>query len=141
VVEEGIRQLAEEPVDAGGVLLLAFPAVVLEIGVSGEAVEAVDLGLMTDGSQRTAVGGDGEGHVALAGFDDVLGEVAPLVVFVEDETDGLGVAIGGKAFGDGAADEGGCVDRRWWGGLAAGGRGQQEWQDRAGEKDGARKPG
>jgi hypothetical protein len=85
----------EELVDAGGVVLLAFMAALLEIRMGGEIVEAVDLGLVANGSQGLAIGGDGEGYVALAGLNDVLREVAALVAFVEDEADRLRVGIGG----------------------------------------------
>jgi hypothetical protein len=126
VVEKGVGQLAHELVDAGGIVLLAAVAVLLQIRVSGEVVEAIDLGLAASGSKGVAVSGDGEGYVSLAGFNDHLGKVAALIALVEDEADGLRGGIGCEAFGDGAADQRGGIDGGERNGLGAGQRREEE---------------
>lgn len=127
VVEEGVGQLTEELVDAGGVFLLALVPVVLEIRVGGKVVEAIDLRLAALGSQRLAVGGDGHGYVALAGFNNLLGKVAALVVLMEGKTDGLRSGIGGQAFGNGPANQRGSI-----GGGRGGILGEGEHREEAG---------
>jgi hypothetical protein len=87
-------------------------AMLLEIGVGVEVVEAVDLGLAEIRVERGAVGGDGEGDVALAGFDHFLGVVVTVVLFVEDEALGMVRGLGGHVVGDGAADQGGGIGGR-----------------------------
>lgn len=141
MVDECVGELAQELVDAGGIFLLALVAVVLEIGMGSEVVEAVDLGLMADGPQGLAVGGDGEGHVTLTGLDDFLGEVVALVALVVDEADGLGTGVFSEAFGDGSTDQGGGIDGGRRGVLGAGEGREQEREHRANRQEGETGPG
>jgi len=139
VVDESIGQEPHELVDAGVVLLLAFVAMLLEIGVGVEVVEAVDLGLAEIRVERRAVGGDGEGHVALAGFDHCLGVIMTVVFLVEDEALGMVRSLGGHVVGDGAAHEGSGIGGGRGHGLSQGGRGEQKQRgDRAKERGRAR---
>jgi hypothetical protein len=132
VVDEGIGQEAHEFVDAGVVFLFAFVAMLLQVGVGIEVVEAVDLGLAEIRVERRAVGGDGESDVALAGFDHFLGVVVTVVLFVEEEALGMVRCLGSHVVGDGAADEGSGIGGRRGHGLSQGGRGEQKQRgDRA----------
>jgi hypothetical protein len=121
VVDEGIGQEAHKLVHAGVVLLLAFVAMLLQVGVGVEVVEAVDLGLAEIGVERRPIGGDGEGYVALASFDNFLGVVVTVVLFVEDEALGMVRALGSHVVGDGAADEGSGIGGGRGHGLSQGG--------------------
>lgn len=110
LVEEGVGEHAHELEGAGGILLLAFAAMLLEVGVSIEFVEAVDLDLMHVRVERLATGGDGDGDITLPGLDDFLSVVAAVVFFVEDEALGVVGRLGGHVIRDGAADEGRGID-------------------------------
>ena len=97
-IEEGLGEQRHEVVDAGGVALLAPVAVLLELGMGGERVEATELGALGVGRERLAVDGDQAGDVAVPGLDDLLGGVAgdavALLGFVEEVAEGEVVGVG-----------------------------------------------
>jgi hypothetical protein len=121
-IEEGLGEQRHEVVDAGGVALLAPVAVLLEIGMGGEGVEAGELGAVSVGGERLAVDGDQASDVAVLGLEDLLGGVAgdavALLGFVQEVAEGAMGGVGFGAVGEGATDEGGGID----GSVLRGGR-------------------
>jgi hypothetical protein len=113
-IEEGLGEQRQEVVDAGGVALLALVAVLLEVGMGGEGVEAIELGAVGVGGERLAVDGDEAGYVAVAGLDDLLGGVVgdavALLGFVQEVAEREVVGVGLGTVGDGATDQSGGVD-------------------------------
>ena len=108
-IEEGVGQETHQAVHPVGVFLLALVTMLLDLGVVGQGVEAVELGLVGFGGQRLVVDGDETGDGALAGFDDVFGGVAMVVGFAEVIAERVVGFGGGFAVLDGSADQGGGV--------------------------------
>ncbi len=113
-VEEGVGQEAEHVSHAVGVLLLTLAAMVLQFGMLGERVEAVEFGFVGVRVERLAVGGNQAGYVAFRGFDDELGCVSTLVDPVEQVLERPVIFSGVEAMLDRAADQGRGIDRCGW---------------------------
>jgi hypothetical protein len=108
--------------DAVGVLLLAAAAMLLNLRVLGEIVEAGEFGLVEVRVERLSVDGDEAGDVTVFGLDDELGGVVALVGAVEEILEGMVILFLVETALDGAANQCGSVDG-CWGSVLAGGRG------------------
>jgi len=128
LVEERIRQKAKDMVDAAGIFLLALAAVLLQLGVLGEIVEALEFGLVEVGADGLAVDGDQAGDVAIFGFDNEFGGVVALVDLADEVLSGPMGLVGVQPMLDGAADQGGRVEhdgRTVLGGCGSAGNGSK----------------
>ena len=65
--------------DVVGVLLLAFAAALLEVGMLEQRVEAVEFGAIGVGTERLLADGYKAGDSAVLGLDDGLGGVVAVV--------------------------------------------------------------
>jgi hypothetical protein len=123
-IQKSVGQKLHEPIYAFRILLLALATMLLNLGMVGQVVEPVQLGLSDFRRQRLAVDGDQTGDVALAGFDDVFGGVAMVIDFAQKIAERAVGSLGVQPILRCAADQGGRID----GGRLVGGHGgMRQW--------------
>ncbi len=81
----------------------------LDLGVVGQGVQPVQLGLVGLGAQRLAVDRDQAGDIPIGGFDDVFGGVVLLVLLAQKIAERTMGARGVLAMLHGAAHQGGGI--------------------------------
>jgi hypothetical protein len=110
-VDKRVWQQCKQAVDALCVLLLALVAMLLQLGVIGQRVQAVQLGAVGLGAERLAIDGDQARNAAVHGLDDLLGCVVALVGPMNEIADRPMALAGVEPVLHGAAHQGRGIDR------------------------------
>ena len=108
--------------DPVGVPLLTFAALLLQLGMLRQIVEAIQLGLIVLRVERLAVAGDQARHIAVFGLDDDLESIVAFVHFVQQIAHGRMVLGRVEPMLNGAPDQRPCVQTREQGPVPAAGR-------------------
>ncbi len=75
-IQKCIGQEAHEAVHAIFILVLALATMLLDLGMIGQGIQAVEFGLIGLGVQRLAIECDQASNSSILGFDNVLGVAA-----------------------------------------------------------------